>query len=357
MGPPTCFCQLLFHYSRRRPCSTRSACTCRSFAPLLVCDSFTGMEDKAEIAQHSTTEQAGAFAAAVAAQNLVLTHFSARCVAGRALIRQAQTSWNVPIWRAVRLPLCLAATVQARVHMTCRLHPNPHLGPSAPLPARHRYESITAAASHLKRSRRESAGSPRMSKSEATAEVMSQDAMRSEMQRLRRETLRTYRRGEAGHYWEGERAGRMLGQCWWVAWQERQAGREGAHKLPPCHHSQPLSCLPSLPTLLPAENLYLANDFYTFEVAAPAPMPAEQLRAQQAQQAQRAAEGGPMPEQRQPRQQPRHYGQQQRGNPRWPSQQDRRGGGGGGQRQRQDGGRWQQQPARQQERPRSQARP
>lgn len=36
------------------------------------------MEDKAEIAQHSTTEQAGAFGAAVAARNLVLTHFSAR---------------------------------------------------------------------------------------------------------------------------------------------------------------------------------------------------------------------------------------------------------------------------------------
>jgi len=38
------------------------------------------MEDKAAIAQHSTTLQAGAFAAAVNAQRLVLTHFSARQV-------------------------------------------------------------------------------------------------------------------------------------------------------------------------------------------------------------------------------------------------------------------------------------
>jgi ribonuclease Z len=36
------------------------------------------MEDKAEIAQHSTTLQAGSFAAAVGARALVLTHFSAR---------------------------------------------------------------------------------------------------------------------------------------------------------------------------------------------------------------------------------------------------------------------------------------
>ena len=36
------------------------------------------MEEKANIAQHSTTLQAGAFAAAVEARRLVLTHFSAR---------------------------------------------------------------------------------------------------------------------------------------------------------------------------------------------------------------------------------------------------------------------------------------
>lgn len=37
-----------------------------------------GMEAKADIAQHSTTLMAGAFAADVAARMLVLTHFSAR---------------------------------------------------------------------------------------------------------------------------------------------------------------------------------------------------------------------------------------------------------------------------------------
>eukprot|EP00887_Chlorella_sp_A99_P002421 scaffold10.g2421.t1 len=39
---------------------------------------MAGMEDKAEVAAHSTAEQAGAFARVVAARSLVLTHFSAR---------------------------------------------------------------------------------------------------------------------------------------------------------------------------------------------------------------------------------------------------------------------------------------
>lgn len=38
----------------------------------------TGMEEKASIATHSTAEQAGEFARAIKARNLVLTHFSAR---------------------------------------------------------------------------------------------------------------------------------------------------------------------------------------------------------------------------------------------------------------------------------------
>ena len=60
------------------PCLTPCACLCLpSFFPSFFLPS-PGMEDKAEIAQHSTTEQAGAFGAAVAARNLVLTHFSAR---------------------------------------------------------------------------------------------------------------------------------------------------------------------------------------------------------------------------------------------------------------------------------------
>lgn len=61
-------------------------CNSSSLAPLAAdCDLLSheatfcsGMEDKAAVAQHSTTEQAGAFAAAVDARNLVLTHFSAR---------------------------------------------------------------------------------------------------------------------------------------------------------------------------------------------------------------------------------------------------------------------------------------
>ncbi len=39
------------------------------------------MERKAQIATHSTSEQAGAFARQISAKNLVLTHFSARQVA------------------------------------------------------------------------------------------------------------------------------------------------------------------------------------------------------------------------------------------------------------------------------------
>ncbi|KAL4440326.1 hypothetical protein ABPG75_003327 [Micractinium tetrahymenae] len=61
-------------------------CDSSAIAPLaLGCDLLSheatfcsGMEKKAAIAQHSTTLQAGAFAAAVEAQRLVLTHFSAR---------------------------------------------------------------------------------------------------------------------------------------------------------------------------------------------------------------------------------------------------------------------------------------
>lgn len=61
-------------------------CESSAIAPLaLGCDLLSheatfcsGMEQKAAIAQHSTTLQAGAFAAAVDAQRLVLTHFSAR---------------------------------------------------------------------------------------------------------------------------------------------------------------------------------------------------------------------------------------------------------------------------------------
>ncbi|KAL4429000.1 hypothetical protein ABPG77_006039 [Micractinium sp. CCAP 211/92] len=61
-------------------------CESSAIAPLaLGCDLLSheatfcsGMEKKAAIAQHSTTLQAGAFAAAVDAQRLVLTHFSAR---------------------------------------------------------------------------------------------------------------------------------------------------------------------------------------------------------------------------------------------------------------------------------------
>lgn len=53
--------------------------TCpRSWSAPCPLPSPTGMEQKAAIAQHSTTLQAGAFAAAVDAQRLVLTHFSAR---------------------------------------------------------------------------------------------------------------------------------------------------------------------------------------------------------------------------------------------------------------------------------------
>ncbi|KXZ49870.1 hypothetical protein GPECTOR_19g321 [Gonium pectorale] len=58
----------------------------RAIAPLAAgCDVLSheatfaaGMEDKARIAQHSTGRMAGAFAAAVGARQLVLTHFSAR---------------------------------------------------------------------------------------------------------------------------------------------------------------------------------------------------------------------------------------------------------------------------------------
>ena len=57
---------------RRRQVRPRSHPRARRRAPP------AGMEDKASIAQHSTTEQAGAFAAVVEARNLVLTHFSAR---------------------------------------------------------------------------------------------------------------------------------------------------------------------------------------------------------------------------------------------------------------------------------------
>lgn len=44
----------------------------------LTPSSPAGMEAKADVAQHSTTLMAGAFAAQVAARLLVLTHFSAR---------------------------------------------------------------------------------------------------------------------------------------------------------------------------------------------------------------------------------------------------------------------------------------
>lgn len=58
----------------------------RAIAPLAAgCDVMAheatfaaGMEQKARIAQHSTGAMAGAFAAAVGARALVLTHFSAR---------------------------------------------------------------------------------------------------------------------------------------------------------------------------------------------------------------------------------------------------------------------------------------
>ncbi len=58
----------------------------RPIAPLAAgCDVMSheatfarGMEAKARVAQHSTGWMAGAFAAAVGARSLVLTHFSAR---------------------------------------------------------------------------------------------------------------------------------------------------------------------------------------------------------------------------------------------------------------------------------------
>eukprot|EP00889_Picochlorum_renovo_P000880 jgi/Picre1/27910/NNA_000873.t1 len=62
--------------------------TCNSEAiakPAMGCDLLSheatyknGMEDKARIATHSTSSQAGSFARRVKAKNLVLTHFSAR---------------------------------------------------------------------------------------------------------------------------------------------------------------------------------------------------------------------------------------------------------------------------------------
>ncbi|EFN53950.1 hypothetical protein CHLNCDRAFT_58404 [Chlorella variabilis] len=125
----------------------------------------SGMEDKASIAQHSTTEQAGAFAAVVEARNLVLTHFSAR------------------------------------------------------------YESVSALAHHMRRSSAVPRGTLK-------AEVVSRDLQRGEMMRLLDETHSTYGR----------------------------------------------------------DSLYLANDFYTFEVEPPAPVPAAQLQQQQAEQAARAAQ-------------------------------------------------------------------
>jgi ribonuclease Z len=75
-------------------------CNSSAIAPLaLGCDMLsheatfcTGMEDKAAVAQHSTTQQAGAFAAAVRARALVLTHFSARW--GRGAGRDGGWGWG-----------------------------------------------------------------------------------------------------------------------------------------------------------------------------------------------------------------------------------------------------------------------
>lgn len=67
------------------------------------------MEDKCRISQHSAGWMAGAFAAAVGAQQLVLTHFSARYhtvgfdqVNCDVVARRLLGVWSRPVWPGVR---------------------------------------------------------------------------------------------------------------------------------------------------------------------------------------------------------------------------------------------------------------
>lgn len=59
------------------------------------------MEDKSRVSQHSTGWMAGAFAAAVAARTLVLTHFSARYSTVRGCVPPAAAPLPLPWY-----PIC-----------------------------------------------------------------------------------------------------------------------------------------------------------------------------------------------------------------------------------------------------------